>query len=97
MAKLRDTLGKQCLKNVVTGIGFLCLGAAGLETPILSKASAFSSLNGNANHSYAALGKGPALQLIHALPGEDEDCVRAVRMVDRDGRIYVTRGLICQE
>ena len=47
--------------------------------------------------SYAPLAKGPALQLGRAGAGEDEDCVRVTRMVGPDGRVYVTRGLICQD
>jgi len=46
---------------------------------------------------YATLGKGPAFQLGRAAPGEDEDCVRVTRRVGPDGRVYVTRGLICEE
>ena len=47
---------------------------------------------------YAPLGKGPAFQLGRAAAGEDEDCVKnQPRMVGPDGRVYVTRGLICQE
>ena len=42
-------------------------------------------------------GKGPAFQLRRAAAGEDENCVRVTRMVGPDGRVYVTRGLICQE
>ena len=97
MARLQDILGKQSLQYAATAIALLCLGAAGFAAPIVSKAPAFSLQISSTNHSYAALGNGPALQLDHAIPGEDEDCVRVVRIVGPDGRIYVTRGLICQE
>jgi len=97
MARLQDALGKRSLQNAVTGIAVLCLGAAGFAAPIVSKAPAFSLQSSSANHSYAALGTGAALQLDHAIPGEDEDCVRVVRIVGPHGQVYVTRGLICQE
>jgi len=29
--------------------------------------------------------------------GEDENCVRVTRILGPDGRVYVTRGLICQQ
>ena len=38
-----------------------------------------------------------ALVRLREAAGEDEDCVRVTRMVGPDGRIYVTRGLICQD
>lgn len=97
MAKSQGTLGKQSVQYAVTGIAVLCLGAAGFAAPMVSKAPAFSLQSSGANHSYAALGNGPALQLDHASLGEDEDCVRVVRIVGPDERVYVTRGLICQE
>lgn len=97
MARLQDTLGKQSLQYAVMGIAVLCLGAAGFAAPIVSKAAALSLQSSSTNLSYAALGNGPALQLDHAIPGEDEDCVRVVRIVGPDGRVHVTRGLICQE
>jgi hypothetical protein len=53
--------------------------------------------SGETKSAYAPLGKGPAFQLGRAAAGEEEDCVRVTRMVGPDGRVYVTRGLICQE
>jgi hypothetical protein len=45
----------------------------------------------------APLVKGPGFQLGLAPAGEDEDCVMVTGMVSPDGRVYSSRGLICQE
>jgi hypothetical protein len=82
-------------------IAVSCLGAAGFAAPmtITPKAKVFSPSQRTAETKTvcAPLGKGPAFQLGRAAAGEDEDCVRVTRMVGPDGRVYVTRGLICQE
>jgi hypothetical protein len=94
-------LGRQALKYAMAGIGASCLGAAVFAAPmtVMPKAKIATSAHrtGEAKAAYAPLGKGPAFQLQRAAPGEDEDCVKVTRVVGPDGRVYVTRGLICQE
>ncbi|HEY8030910.1 MAG TPA: hypothetical protein VIF02_00670 [Methylocella sp.] len=101
MIKLRKTTGNQVLKIAVASIAVSCLAAAVFAAPmtITPKAKIFgqSQRSGETKSAYAVLGKGPAFQLGRAATGEDEDCVRVTRIVDPDGRVYVTRGLICQE
>jgi len=101
MIKSRKVIGKQALKYAMAGIAVSCLGAAVFAAPmtITPKAKAFSAAQRTSETKavYAPLGKGPAFQLGHAAAGEDEDCVRVTRMVGPDGRVYVTRGLICQD
>jgi hypothetical protein len=101
MIKSRKAIGKQALRYAMAGIAVSCLGAAGFAAPmtITPKAKVFSPSQRTAETKtvYAPLGKGPAFQLGRAAAGEDEDCVRVTRMVGPDGRVYVTRGLICQE
>jgi hypothetical protein len=101
MIKSRKAIGIQALRYAMAGIAVSCLGAAGFAAPmtITPKAKVFSSSQRTAETKtvYAPLGKGPAFQLGRAAAGEDEDCVRVTRMVGPDGRVYVTRGLICQE
>jgi uncharacterized RmlC-like cupin family protein len=100
MIKSRKAIGKQALRYAMAGIAVSCLGGAGLATPmtITPKAKVFSPSQRTAKTKtvYAPLGKGH-VQLGRAAAGEDEDCVRVTRMVGPDGRVYVTRGLICQE
>ncbi len=100
MIKLNKAIGKQALKYAMAGIAVSCLGAAVFAAPmtITPKAKIFSSAHrtSETKPGYASLGKGPAFQLGRAAAGEDEDCVRVTRMVGPDGRVYVTRGLICQ-
>ncbi|HEX3496061.1 MAG TPA: hypothetical protein VHT02_02630 [Methylocella sp.] len=98
MIKSRKVIGQQALKYAMAGIAVSCLGAAVFAAPmtITPKAKAFSSAQ-RTSAVYAPLGKGPAFQLGRAGAGEDEDCVRVTRMVGPDGRVYVTRGLICQD
>jgi hypothetical protein len=78
-----------------------CLGAAVFAAPmtITPKAKIIgpSQRSSDTNSAHAVLSKGPAFQLGRAAAGEDEDCVRVTRIVGPDGRVYVTRGLICQE
>lgn len=101
MISAHQALGRQALKYAMAGIAVSCLGAAVFAAPmtITPKAKVFGQTQ-HANETktvYAPLGKGPAFQLGRAAAGEDEDCVRVTRMVGPDGRVYVTRGLICQE
>ncbi|MGI8569473.1 MAG: hypothetical protein ACR2KT_10580 [Methylocella sp.] len=101
MLKSRKAIGKQALKYAMAGIAVSCLGAAVFAAPmtITPKAKVFGSAQRTSETKtvYAPLGKGPAFQLGRAAAGEDEDCVRVTRMVGPDGRVYVTRGLICQD
>jgi hypothetical protein len=89
MIKSHKALGRQTLKYAMAGIAVSCLGAAVFAAPM--------TINSETKTSYAPLSKGPAFQLGRATAGEDEDCVRVTRVVGPDGRVYVTRGLICQE
>lgn len=101
MINLRKTTGNQVLKFAVASIAVTCLGVAAFAAPMTMapKAKIFgpSQRSGETKSAYTVLGKGPAFQLGRAATGEDEDCVRVTRIVDPDGRLYVTRGLICQE
>jgi hypothetical protein len=101
MSQSRKAIGNQALKYAMAGVAVTCLGAAVFAAPltITPKAKVFSAPphNNEAKTAFAPLGKGPAFQLGRAAAGEDEDCVRVTRMVGPDGRVYVTRGLICQE
>ncbi|MGA7384399.1 MAG: hypothetical protein WBW81_06825 [Methylocella sp.] len=98
MIKSRKAIGKQALKYAMAGIGVSCLGAAVFAAPITLKAKFLSPAQRTSETKavYAPLGKGPAFQLGRAAAGEDEDCVKVTRMVGPDGRVYVMRGLICQ-
>jgi hypothetical protein len=97
----RIAMGKQALKYSMVGITLACLGAAVFAAPLTVTPKA--KVAGSAEHSnatksaFAPLAQGPAFQLGHAAAGEDEDCVKVTRITGPDGRIYVTRGLICQE
>lgn len=97
----RKTIGNQALKYPMAGIAVFCLGAAVFAAPLMiaPKAKVFGPTHrtSETNRAYAPLGKGPAFQLGRAATGEDEDCVRVTRVVGPDGRVYVMRGLICQE
>jgi hypothetical protein len=100
MIKSRNAIGKQALKYAMAGIAVSCLGAAVFAAPmtITPKAKVFSPAQTSETKTvYAPLGRGPAFQLGRAAAGEDEDCVRVTRMVGADGRVYVMRGLICQD
>jgi hypothetical protein len=101
MIKSRKAIKKQALRYAMAGIAVSCLSAAVFAAPmtITPKGKVFSPSRRTAETKtvYAPLGKGPAFQLGRAAAGEDEDCVRVTRMVGPDGRVYVTRGLICQE
>jgi hypothetical protein len=101
MAQSRIAFGKQALKYAMTGIAVSCLGAAVVAAPMTmmpkAKIAGPAQRSEEARTAYPPLGKGPAFQLQRAAPGEDEDCVKVTRIVGPDGRVYVTRGLICQE
>ena len=101
MIKSHKALGRLALKYAMAGIAVSCLGAAVFAAPmtITPKAKVYgpSLHTSETKAAYAPLGKGPAFQLSRAAAGEDEDCVRITRMVGPDGRVYVGRGLICQE
>jgi hypothetical protein len=101
MIKSPKATGKQVLKFAVASIAASCLGAAVFAAPmtITPKAKIIgpSQRSSDTNSAHAVLSKGPAFQLGRAAAGEDEDCVRVTRIVGPDGRVYVTRGLICQE
>lgn len=100
MIHSRKALGNLALKYAMLGISVSCLGAAVVAAPltITPKSKVFNAQHASGTKtSYAPLARGPALQLGHAGAGEDEDCVRVTRMVGPDGRVYVTRGLICQD
>ena len=101
MIKSRKAIGNQALKYAMAGIAVSCLGAAVFAAPIAitPKAKVFGPAQKTSETKtvYAPLGKGPAFQLGRAAAGEDEDCVMVTRMVGPDGRVYVTRGLICQD
>lgn len=98
MIKSRNAIGRQALKYAMAGIGVSCLGAAVFAAPMTITPKAISSAQRTSETKavYAPLGRGPAFQLGRAAAGEDEDCVRVTRMVGPDGRVYVMRGLICQ-
>jgi hypothetical protein len=99
MIKSRNAIGKQALKYAMAGIAVSCLGAAVFAAPmtITPKAKVLGQRTSETKTVYAPLGKGPAFQLGRAAAGEDEDCVRVTRLVGPDGRVYVMRGLICQD
>lgn len=94
-------LGNQALKYAMTGVAVTCLGAAVFAAPLTITPKPNSVGVQPQGHeiksAFAPLGTGPALQLDRAGAGEEEDCVRVTRIVGPDGRIYVTRGLVCQE
>ncbi|HUI20803.1 MAG TPA: hypothetical protein VLZ74_07130 [Methylocella sp.] len=101
MIKSHKAIGNQALKYAMASVAVTCLGAAVFAAPltITPRTKVFNALQhrSETKTAYAPLGKGPAFQLGHAAAGEEEDCVRVTRVVGPDGRIYVTRGLICQE
>jgi len=97
MINSRKTIGLQALKFTMAAIGVSCLGVAVFAAPMTITPKSKIASNGMIEHrtAYEPLTQGPAMQLGRAAPGEDEDCVRVTRMTGPDGRIYVTRGLIC--
>ncbi len=101
MVKVRNTLGKQGFKLAMAATAVSCLGAAVVAAPLSftpkGKILESSRQLVEERTAFTGLAKGPAFQLERAAPGEDEDCVRVVRITGPDGRIYVTRGLICAD
>jgi hypothetical protein len=91
-------IGLHALKFTMAAISVSCLGVAVFAAPmsITPKAKVASNAALFEHRSaYEPLAQGPAMQLGHASAGEDEDCVRVTRIAGPDGRIYVTRGLVC--
>jgi hypothetical protein len=99
MIKSHKAFGRQALKYAMAGIAVSCLGAAVFAAmTITPKAKVYGPSQHTSETKTAYVpGKGPAFHLGRAAAGEDADCVRVTRMVGPDGRVYVTRGLICQE
>ena len=97
MIKSHKSFGRQALKYALAGIAVSCLGAAVFAAPVTITSIAKPSQHTSETKTAYAHGRGPAFQLGRAAAGEDEDCVRVTRMVGPDGRVYVTRGLICQK
>jgi hypothetical protein len=98
MIKSRKIIGLQALKLTMAAIGVSCLGVAVFAAPMtITPKSKLASNASIVEHrsAYEPLAEGPAMQLGRAASGEEEDCVRVTRITGPDGRIYVTRGLIC--
>jgi hypothetical protein len=101
MTYSRIAIGKQALKYAMVGITLSCLGAAVFAAPLTvtpkAKVAVPAQQSSAKKSAFAPLAQGPAFQLGRAGAGEEEDCVKVTRITGPDGRIYVTRGLICQE
>lgn len=101
MLKPHEALKRQAFRFAMAGIAASCLGAAVFAAPMTvmprSKMVDPAGDAGVAKTLYSTLTNGPAFQLAPAADGEDEDCVRVVKMTGLDGRVYVTRGLICAD
>ena len=100
MIDSRFAIGRQFLRYAMAGIAACSLCAAVFAAPLTATPKARLGGQGRANNAklaFAPLAAGPAFQLGRSGPGEDEDCVRVTRITGPDGRVYVTRGLICQE
>lgn len=98
MISTRNTIGLQALKFSMAAIGVSCLGVAVFAAPMsITPKGKISASSAVVEHrsAYEPLSQGSAMQLGRAAAGEDEDCVRVTRITGPDGRIYVTRGLIC--
>ncbi|VFU07291.1 hypothetical protein [Methylocella tundrae] len=102
MVNSRKTIGLQALKFTMAGIAVSCLGVAVFAAPMtMTPKSKIADTSQIFEHrsvyspGYEPLARGPAMQLGRAAPGEDEDCVRVTRVTGPDGRVYVTRGLVC--
>lgn len=101
MIDSRKAVGVRALKVTMAAVGMSCLGVAVFAAPLTMTPKAKLASNEMIEHrsaytpAYAPLSAGPALQLGRAAAGEDEDCVRVTRMVGPDGRVYVSRGLVC--
>lgn len=102
MVNTRKKIGKQALRLTMAGIAVSCLGVAVFAAPMTMTPKNRIADSGQVfehrsaySPAYAPLANGPAMQLGRAAAGEDEDCVRVTRVTGPDGRIYVTRGLVC--
>jgi hypothetical protein len=98
MNNSRKTIGLQALKFTMAAIGVSCLGVAVFAAPMTITPKSRIASNASMverRSAYEPLAQGPAMQLGRAAAGEDEDCVRVTRVTGPDGRIYVTRGLVC--
>lgn len=97
MITTRKTIGLQLLKVTMGVVGLSCLGVAVFAAPMTVTPKSKIASNAMVEHrsAYEPLTQGPAMQLGRASAGEDEDCVRVTRIQGPDGRIYVSRGLIC--
>lgn len=97
MNKSHNVIGSTALKLTMAAIGVSCLGVAVVAAPMSITPKSKIAASGMIEHrsSYQPLTQGPAMQLGRAAAGEDEDCVRVTRIAGPDGRIYVTRGLVC--
>ncbi|ACK49240.1 conserved hypothetical protein [Methylocella silvestris BL2] len=102
MMNSRKKIGMQALKVTMASVAVSCLGVAVFAAPMTMTPKTKIASNGAViEHrsayvpGYSPLAAGPALQLGRATAGEEEDCVRVTRMVGPDGRIYVSRGLVC--
>jgi hypothetical protein len=101
MIKSRKSIGLQALKFTMAGIAASCLGVAVFAAPLTMTPKSKIASNAVLEHrsafasAYEPLANGPAMQLGRAESGEDEDCVRVTRVMGPDGRIYVSRGLVC--
>jgi hypothetical protein len=99
MTTSRQTIGTRALRFTMAGIAFSCLGVAVIAAPMTPRNKVLGASKTSVEHrsAYEPLAKGVGFQLQRAARGEDEDCVRVTRMTGPDGRIYVTRGLICAD
>ncbi|WP_395666593.1 hypothetical protein [Methylocella sp.] len=104
MTNSRKTIGAQALRLTMIAVGTSCLGVAVVAAPMTMTPRAKVAQNsGMIEHrsaftpTYAPLSSGPSYQLSRAAAGEDEDCVRVTRVTGPDGRVYVTRGLVCNQ
>ncbi len=102
MTNSRKTIGAQALRLTMIAVGTSCLGVAVVAAPMtMAPVAKLAQSSGLIEHrsayvpNFQPLSSGPAYQLSRASAGEDEDCVRVTRMTGPDGRVYVTRGLIC--
>ncbi len=101
MIENRASIKKQAFKYALVGITLSCLGAAVFAAPLTitprTKVPASAARANTTKSAFAPLAQGPAFELGRPAAGEEEDCVRITRITGPDGRVYVTRGLICQE
>jgi hypothetical protein len=97
MIRPREALGKQVFKLAIASVSLTCLGAAVFAAPLYGTQNSIHTGRSVWKTSYGPLAPGPSVRLGHADRGEDEDCVKVTRVTGPDGRVYVTRGLICAQ